>query len=257
MCAAGQLARLAAPFPLADSDAMTAAAWVLVSVSAGTLAQAISGIGLVFICGPVLLAAAGPADGIRLALIVSLLLNSALLVLHGKDARYLDAMTLFVPAAAITVPLGLLLRGADTRAVAAAAGAGILLAAVASWRSRSWPWLDTPAGTAVAGAVSGAMNVLSATAGPVAALYAVNAGWPERTRTVTLQAYFAALNVVSLSVVGLPSRTGLIGTASVGVLFGLIAGQMLVRHVPPSLSRRLVLIVAAGGGLAVLVRYLI
>ena len=34
---------------------MAAAAWVLVSVSAGTLAQAVTGIGLVLVCGPVLL----------------------------------------------------------------------------------------------------------------------------------------------------------------------------------------------------------
>ena len=34
---------------------MAAAAWVLLSVSAGTIAQAVTGIGLVLVCGPVLL----------------------------------------------------------------------------------------------------------------------------------------------------------------------------------------------------------
>ena len=132
----------------------------------------------------------------------------------------------------------------------------MVLAAVASWRGRGWPWLSTPAGTVVAGAASGAMNVLSATAGPVAALYAVNAGWPAHARTATLQAYFAALNIVSLTAVGLPSQPGLIGAAALGVLAGLPAGQILGYRLSPSLARRLVLIAAASGGLAVLARFL-
>jgi uncharacterized protein len=236
---------------------MTAAAWVIVSVSAGTMAQAVCGIGLVLICGPVLLAVAGPADGVRLALIASLLVNAVLLALYGKHVRYRDALALFVPAAVTAVTLGLVLRGADTRTAGAAAGAAIVLAAVASWRDRGWSWMNTTAGTLGAGAVSGAMNVLSASAGPVAALYAVNAGWPARSRMATLQAYFAALNVIAIAEAGLPTHAGLTAAAAFGVPTGLGAGRALARRVPPRLGRRIVLVVAAGGGLAVLIQFLI
>lgn len=235
---------------------MATAAWVVVSVSAGTVAQAVTGIGLVLICGPVLLAVAGPADGVRLALITSLLLNAALLALHRKEVRYRDAVALLLPAVLTTVPLGLMLRAAHTRAAGAAAGAGIVLAAAASWRGRDWPWMRTTAGAVSAGALTGAMNVLSATAGPVAALYAVNAGWPAHARTATLQACFAALNIVSLALIGLPSRWGLIAAAALGVLAALGPGQLLARCASPRLARRIVLIVAAAGGLAVLVQFL-
>lgn len=235
---------------------MAAAAWVLVSVGAGTLAQAVTGIGLVLVCGPVLLAIAGPADGVRLALITSLLLNGALLALHRKNVRYGDAMALFLPAAFISVPLGLALRDAHSRTAGAAAGAGIVLAAAASWRGRTWPWMRTTAGAVTAGAVTGAMNVLSATAGPVAALYAVNAGWPAHARTATLQACFASLNIISLAVIGMPSRWGLVAAAALGVLAGLGPGQMLARYASPGLARRIVLIVAAAGGLAVIAQFL-
>ena len=235
---------------------MAVAAWVLVSVIAGTVAQTVTGIGLVLICGPVLLAMAGPADGVRLALITSLLLNAALLALHRKDVRYRDAMRLFLPAAFISVPLGLLLRDAHSRTAGAAAGAGIVLAAAVSWRRRDWPWMRTTTGVVTAGAVTGAMNVLSATAGPVAALYAVNAEWPAHTRTATLQACFAALNIISLAVIGMPSRCGLIAAAALGVLAGLGPGQMLARCTSPRLARRIVLIVAAAGGLAVIAEFL-
>lgn len=235
---------------------MAVAAWVLVSVGAGTLAQAVSGIGLVLICGPVLLAMAGPADGVRLALVTSLLLNAALLVLHRRQVRYRDAMALFLPAALISVPVGLLLRAAHSRLAGAAAGAGIVLAAAASWHGRDWPWIRTTTGAVTAGAVTGAMNVLSATAGPVAALYAVNAGWPAHARTATLQACFAALNITSLAVIGMPSRWSLMAAAALGVLAGLGPGQVLARRASPRLARRIVLIVAAAGGLAVTVQFL-
>jgi uncharacterized protein len=235
---------------------MAAAAWVLVSVTAGTLAQAVTGIGLVLVCGPVLLAIAGPADGVRLALITSLLLNASLLALHRKDVRYRDAMSLFVPAAFISVPLGLLLRDTHSRTAGAAAGAGIVLAAAASWRGRDLPWMRTTAGAVTAGAVTGAMNVLSATAGPVAALYAVNAGWTARARTATLQACFASLNIVSIAVIGMPSGWGLIAAAALGIAAGLGPGQLLARRAPAHLARRIVVIVAAAGGLAVIIQFI-
>lgn len=54
-CAVDRPARSAAQSPPPGREAMAAAAWVLLSVSAGTIAQAVTGIGLVLVCGPVLL----------------------------------------------------------------------------------------------------------------------------------------------------------------------------------------------------------
>jgi uncharacterized membrane protein YfcA len=193
---------------------------------------------------------------VRLALITSLLVNAALLTLHRNQVRYRDAMTLSLPAAFISVPLGLLLRDAHSQAAGAAAEAGNVLAAAASWRGRAWPWMRTTAGAVAAGTVTGAMKVVSGTAGPVAALYAMNAGWPAHARTATLQACFAAVNIISLAVIGPPPRWGLIAAAALGVLAGLGPGQMLARCASPRLARRIVLTVAAAGGLAVLIQFL-
>lgn len=100
------------------------AAWVFVAVSAGTLAQAVTGIGLVLICGPALLAMAGPADGGQFALFTSLLLNAALLPLVRREVRYRGAMALCLPVAFISVALGLLLCDAHSRMADATPGAG-------------------------------------------------------------------------------------------------------------------------------------
>lgn len=50
------------------------------AVAAGAAVQSASGIGLVLICGPVLVLAVGPAEAVRLALVLSLILNAALLL---------------------------------------------------------------------------------------------------------------------------------------------------------------------------------
>jgi uncharacterized membrane protein YfcA len=210
---------------------MAAAGCVFVSVSAGTLARVETGIGLVLVCGPVLLAMAGPADRPRLALVTSLLLNAGNLALDRDDVPWRIAVVLFLPAACISVPPGLLLRGAHTRAAGAAAGVGIVLAAAVSRRGRDWPWMRTNPGVVTAGAVNGAINVLSATASPVAALYSVSADRPARTGTATLHACFSALNTISLAVIGLSSRWP---KAALGVLAGLGPGQLLRRSASPS-----------------------
>ena len=48
---------------------------VLFAVLVGTLAQSISGIGFALVCGPLLVAALGPQDGVRLSVLLSLVLD--------------------------------------------------------------------------------------------------------------------------------------------------------------------------------------
>ena len=52
---------------------------VLAAVLVGTLAQSVSGIGFALVCGPLLVAALGAQDGVRLAVLLSLVLNVVLL----------------------------------------------------------------------------------------------------------------------------------------------------------------------------------
>ncbi|MGH3249426.1 MAG: TSUP family transporter [Trebonia sp.] len=225
---------------------------VAAAVATGAAAQAVTGIGLVLICGPVLVVLLGPADAVRLALVVSLALNALLLARQPRAVRLRQAGRLAVPAAAVAIPLGILLRGTDDRVFAAVAG-GVTVSAAALMRGgRRWPWLSTRAGTVAAGAASGAMNVVCAAAGPFAALYAASSGWEACTRVATLQAYFAVLNVIALATLGVPSRPGALAAAGTGLVAGVLAGRILARRLPEALVRRLVLLLAGTGGVIVL-----
>ena len=107
----------------------------------------------------------------------------------------------------------------------------------------------------IAGCVSATMNVIGGLSGPAVAMYGVNADWePDRMRG-TFQLYFLALNVVAVIALG-PLRIGatraLVLLAAIAVGFG--AGHLLGRRMPAETVRRLVLLVAAGGGIAAIVR---
>jgi hypothetical protein len=230
---------------------------VAAAVATGAAAQAVTGIGLVLICGPVLVLLVGPPDAVRLALVVSLGLNALLLARQPRAVRLRQVGRLAVPAAAVAIPLGILLRGTDDRVIAGLAGGAMVSAAALMWRGRRWPWLRTSAGTVAAGVASGAMNVVSATAGPFAALYAANSGWETRTRVATLQAYFAVLNVIALVTLGAPARPGALGAAGAGLVVGVLAGRVLERRLPEALVRRLVLLLAGAGGAIVLAQAVI
>lgn len=105
---------------------MSALIAVMVAVFAGAAAQTVTGIGLVLICGPVLVLTVGPADAVRIALIISLILNAALLTQQPGAVQVRQAGRLAVPAAAVSIPLGIVLRGTNARVVAVVAGAVIL-----------------------------------------------------------------------------------------------------------------------------------
>jgi len=110
------------------------------------------------------------------------------------------------------------------------------------------------AGGVVAGVVSATMNVLASAGGPAVAVYAAGSRWDPTRLRATLQAYFLALNVVTLASLGPPhwsaARAALLVAA---LLAGTVTGAVLTRHVSTDLARRVTLALAAAGGVAVLV----
>jgi uncharacterized membrane protein YfcA len=208
-------------------------ALVVLATAAGALAQAVTGIGLMLVCGPLLLTLLGRTEGVRLAVVISLVLNAMLLTRCWRAVRIRDAFSLFVPAALIIPPLAMVLRSVDTRIATAVAGAVVILAAALLSTGRTWRWLATRPGTVLAGMTSGAMNALSATGGPLVALYARNAQWSYAATVGTLQAYFAAVNLVALATLGPPNRFILLPPAAAGLTLGLLAGRPLARRISP------------------------
>src|ERR1700737_2401735 len=66
---------------LCRATAMTTTALIVLgAVALGGLAQSVAGLGLVLVCGPILVAVCGPSDGVRLAVTLSLALNVLVLL---------------------------------------------------------------------------------------------------------------------------------------------------------------------------------
>ncbi|MDT7538228.1 MAG: uncharacterized protein QOI82_1813 [Actinomycetota bacterium] len=225
------------------------------AVLVGAVAQSVSGIGFVLVCGPLLVAALGPDEGVRLAVVLSLVVNAAVLARTWRDAELRTALLLLVPAALATPLVVRLLRSAPDRLAEGLAGAAAVVGASALAVGLRWRAARGRAGAVLAGVVSAAMNAAAGIGGPAIALYAGNADWPATAMRSTAQVYFIGLNVVALISLGFPHVAGTLLAGCVAALvIGLLLGSVVARRVPERLARQLTMSLAAVGGLVVVVR---
>ena len=231
---------------------------VLVAVLVGTLAQSISGIGFALVCGPLLVAALGAQDGVRLSVLLSLVLNSVLLARLWREVDVRTTLLLLVPAALTTPLWAVLSRRLPERAGAAAAGAVVVIGVAVLALGLRWHAARGRRGAVAAGALGALTNVLAGVAGPVVALWAANAEWPQRTQRASLQAFFLGLNCVALPSLGTPRvGAGLLAGCLLALAGGALLGAPLSRRVSEAAARRTTLALAGAGGAVVLVRALL
>ncbi len=226
---------------------------VVLSVAAGAVAQSVSGIGFTLVSGPLLVSVLGPADGVRLSVVLSLVVNAVVLTRTWREASLRDAALLLVPAVVATPVLARLLRSVPDRTAEALAGTATVVGAAALAAGLRWRAAGGRVGAAGAGVVSAAMNVAAGIGGPAVALYAANAGWPAGAMRSTGQVYFLVLNVVAAAALGLPDVDGLLAVGCLTALVaGLPLGARLAAQVPEPAARRVTLTLAGVGGLVVL-----
>lgn len=226
---------------------------VLLAVLLGTLAQSVSGIGFSLVCGPLLVAALGAADGVRLSVLLSLVLNVVLLSRLWRDVEVRTTLLLLVPSALTTPLFAVAARRLPERAGAAAAGAVVLLGVALLAAGVRWQAARGRTGAVAAGIAGALTNVLAGVAGPVVALWAANAEWPHRRQRASLQAYFLGLNCVALPSLGAPRVSlPLLAGCLLALGVGVVGGAPLSRRVSAPTARRATLALAGTGGAAVL-----
>jgi uncharacterized protein len=222
------------------------------AVAAGALAQSVSGIGFALVGGPLLFTVFGAREGVRVAVVLSMLVNVGVLVREHRAVLWRQVLPVMITALAVTPLLAHLLADTHPRALRALAGAVIVLgvALVAAGRTAD---TGLPGGI-VAGVVSATMNVLASAGGPAVAVYAAGARWDTPRVRATLQAYFLALNVVTLLTLGAPHWSLTQAAVLCGcLLVGSAVGAWAAGRVQPSRARAVTLALAAAGGLAVVV----
>ena len=133
--------------------------WAAFGVSVGALAQSVSGIGFALVGGPLLFTVFGPREGVRVAVVLSMLVNISVLVREHRSVMVRRVLPVLVAALASTPLLVHLFSSVETRALRAAAGAVIVLgvALVAAGRMRDGGVI----GGVFAGLASATMNVLA------------------------------------------------------------------------------------------------
>lgn len=228
---------------------MSDTAWAALAVAAGAAVQAIAGIGFALVCAPFLVALEGGREGVRTAILLSGVLNLAMLARHRREARPQDALWLLVPALTATPLLAAGVRRVPGRTLEVAAGVVTLAAVVLLALGLRLHAARGRAGAAAAGVVSAATNVVAGIGGPPVAMWAVNADWPPREARATLQLYFLCLNVVALAGLGMPSPAPVLFAA---IAVGWAVGAALDRHVRDAAAVAVMLVLAAGGAVVAL-----
>jgi uncharacterized protein len=227
-------------------------AWAVIGVAIGALAQSVSGIGFALVGGPLLFAVFGPREGVRVAVVLSMLVNVGVLVREHRAVMLRRVLPVLVAALVSTPVLVHLLSTVHSDALRAAAGGVIVLGVllIAAGRTRDAGVI----GGIAAGLVSATMNVLASAGGPAVAVYATGAQWDPGRLRATLQAYFLCLNVVTVLTLGTPHWTASRAVVLVAALLaGLALGAVLAPRVSHRLARMVTLMLAAAGGLALLV----
>lgn len=191
----------------------------------------------------------GPREGVRTALVLSTVLNLALLARTHRAVLGREGALLAVPAVATTPFLAWASRRIDGQVLTLVAGALTVLSAAALLGGLRWARARSPLAGIAAGTASAAMNVIGSIGGPALALYSVNAGWPQERARPTLQVVFLVSNLVAIASLGLPRVDGTWIGLAVALAVGWAAGLALSRRVPERAARVATLGVAAAGGL--------
>ncbi|MBT0769108.1 TSUP family transporter [Kineosporia sp. J2-2] len=233
---------------------MSSGILVALVVAVGATCQVLSGVGFALVVSPLLMLAVGHTTGLHTTLILSCVLNLAVILRMPREVAPADALRLLVPAALVIPPMIALsgqLRGAPLNIVA---GVAVLAATAASAAGRTLPFFRHRLGPVLAGGISGALNVLTGASGPPVALYAMARRWPPARTTATLQLFSLPLNLLTLVAVGLPSASQWAGMswAAAGLVLGLAVSLPFVHLVPHGVVRWVTLGIATIGGITLL-----
>ncbi len=222
-------------------------------VLVGASVQRMAGIGFALVSAPALVLLLGPAGGVVLSNCAAGAISAIGLAGSWRQVRP-AAMLPLVAAAACSVPAGAWAAARlPTAVLLSSMGALVSVAVLLVMRGTRVTSLRGLKGALAAGAASGFMNASAGVGGPAISLYAVNAGWTVREFVPNAQFYGLLVNAFSVLAKGLPRLTTPAWlVVAVAIAAGAVLGEALARRVPEPRARRIVLLLALGGGLVTL-----
>jgi uncharacterized membrane protein YfcA len=225
------------------------------SVAFGAATHAVTGLGFSIVCVPAFTLVYGGRDGVRLANVLTLGVNALVLAREGRHADLRRVATLLAPATATAAVAAVAVHRANPDVLSVIAGTLVLAAVAALALGKRAPALSGTGGAVLAGAMSGAMNVVAGIGGPTVASYASNADWPAERLRPTLASYFLGLNAVSVAARGAPRiSAGLLIAFAVAMLVGFLAGVVWRSAIDARKLQRITLLLAGAGAVAAIVK---
>ena len=221
----------------------------------GSLIQRVTGMGLALVASPLLVLGLGATTGVQMIQVVGLVVCLVSAWMLRRDINYGRVGILLAASLFGIVPGSWMARSLPSSWLMIVIGC-ITMAALFSTRllQRSHV-LTGRKGTAIAGGLSGFMNVAAGVGGPPMVIYANSTNWLYSEYVATVQLFFAGVNVLSLVGRGFPVVSHaawivVIVCSSAGLLLGHLVGY----RIRDDFARKAVFIIALLGSLAAVVR---
>ncbi|GGC56150.1 permease [Hoyosella rhizosphaerae] len=237
--------------------------WVLggFAVFIGSVLQRVAGTGVGLIVAPILVVALGPSQGVVVANVAACVAGFVLFLSVRKQVDW-SRFGRFMPTTILgSIAASALILVLPPAWLQIGIGVVVLCALALSVAMPRLPHRDGRIVLAVTGVVAGFLNTAAGVASPAFVIYARLARWEPKAFVATMQPAFAALGAISVTVkaisgvdfgpvASIPVLAGIVGLATLGLLLG----AKIAAHVNGTTVRRLALVLAAVGALAVVIR---
>ena len=221
----------------------------------GSLLQRVTGMGLALVASPFLVLILGTVTGVQTVQVVGLAVCLASAITLWSDVNIRLTVLLLAASCIGLVPGTLVAKSLPASWLGILIGSVTLAALACTALLRRSSLFAGARGTAIAGALSGFMNVTAGVGGPPIVIYANSTDWDYREYLATVQLYFAGLNALSLLARGVPDLpAGGWAVAAVSSVAGIVIGNRLSTTINETIAKKAVFAIACIGSLATVIR---
>jgi uncharacterized protein len=207
---------------------------LLSALLAGTV-SGLTGFGLALISVPLLLFVYDPRTVVVITVVLSVVINAAVVWDSWRDADRRVVISLLPPAFVGVIAGTEVLRAVNPDYIRLGVGVVVVFSALLLLRDIRLPGAQSRWGTVVAGSASGALSTSTGLAGPPIVLLLASRGFPKRAFRGSSALYFFVMSLVSLPIL---FYRGLLEGGDAPLALALIPAAFLGKAIGTSVLKR-------------------